>query len=192
MQVLFPIRGLRNLTLSQLSASIECRQGAHLFEDLADDLLGLRLVDLQRVEIVFAKIGNRPAHPRNEIRRALPMREPCIFRAQTARSSGHLRKLLCQFEIDLLSHACRVEPRGGDVHCLGAFNERRDAVIGRQSDPNIFEAHLLLKESKKVSELTIERQSHRCHFGTARPHTMSEQVVRREADAEKIGSRSIT
>ena len=43
------------------------------------------------------------------------MREPCIFRAQTARSSGHLRKLLCQFEIDLLSHACRVEPRGGDV-----------------------------------------------------------------------------
>ena len=65
-------------------------------------------------------------------------------------------------------------------------------MIGRQSDPNIFEAHLLLKESKKVSELTIERQSHRCHFGTVRPHTMSEQVVRREADAEKIRSRSIT
>ena len=106
------------------------------------------------------------------------MSAPGVLGTQTARTPGELWEALGKLEIDLLRHACRVQPASGDVDRLGLFDYRSNSVIGRQRNPNILLTQLLLEEGKEIGELSIKRYRHRSHFGTIRPDAVTKNVIR--------------
>ena len=63
-------------------------------------------------------------------------------------------------------------------------------MISGESDPNVFEAYLLLEKREELSQFAIKRQSHRFHFGTVRSYAMSKDIVCRQTDAQEIRRRS--
>ena len=60
-------------------------------------------------------------------------------------------------------------------------------MVGRERDPDVGQADLMSEEVDEVGEFAIEIESHLLHLGRIGTDLVAEDVVRRQADGEKIG-----
>ena len=57
-------------------------------------------------------------------------------------------------------------------------------MVGGESDPDVVKSELLLEKSEELSELSIERQRHGCHFGTVGTNLVTNDVIRGQTDRQ--------
>ena len=63
-------------------------------------------------------------------------------------------------------------------------------MIGRECNPYIRKTNLVPEIGEEIGELTVESERHGLHFGSIRTNGMTEHIVWRQADDQKIGRRS--
>ena len=89
--------------------------------------------------------------------------------------------------VDLRLEFPRVEIGGRNVQLLHRVGQRGNAVVGRESDPDVGQPDLMSEEVEEVGQFAIEVEGHLLHLRRVRADLVTENVVGREADREQVG-----
>ena len=163
----------RHLAFRQLRARVVAAH-AHLLESLSHDTFGVFFFHPQGGEGIFIQPGQRIAEIADVVRR-MP--------------GGKLRR---QHAIEFAPLLGARKPRGWDVELVGNRGKGRHSVVRRQRNPDVRQPNLMPEKIEEVRKFLVDRQCHGLHLGRIRPDFVPQNVIRRQADDQEIGRRTVS